>query len=297
MGTGEGSGAKLYEAQAIGAPPGSPQVCLKTIDQSLDDTLEQGSLDLTSITRNPVTRLQKEIYWAIRLVGVPGIPRICDWGNSLNDDPQTNQKRGYAAFEYKVGTNLTTLQRQDSYHELPPQLVFSIAEQVADILDGMHARNVLHGDIKPSNLLWDDTSQSVSLVDLELARELHNRNKKLKDPDPNSNIACGTPSLMAPEQAKPDEKNIGVQTDFFNLGATLYTLLSGCFPYEGRTILERVLKAENSNRYPFQGVIRYNYPLEIINFIEKLMNSNPKKRHASAAEVKSDIQNIRQQLP
>jgi eukaryotic-like serine/threonine-protein kinase len=112
---------------------------------------------------------------------------------------------------------------------------------VAQAVAFAHDRGVLHRDIKPHNVMVGRFGD-VTLLDWGLAAALPGGDVRLPQVGA-SHALAGTPSYMAPEQLAEDERRCGVGTDVYLLGATLYHLLHGHAPHQGRSvpaILERV---------------------------------------------------------
>ena len=90
----------------------------------------------------------------------------------------------------------------------------SVFAHVAEALAHMHGRGYVHADIKPSNILVSDTTD-VKVIDLGQACKIGTVKERIQ----------GTPGYMAPEQAHREP--IVPQTDIYNLGATMYWVLTG----------------------------------------------------------------------
>ncbi len=100
---------------------------------------------------------------------------------------------------------------------LNQQEVFSLAQQILEILIYIHSKNIIHKDIKPANILWDRNNQKAYLVDFGFSSLLHNHGA--------SSTLAGTIGFMSMPQMFRGE--ISPQTDLYSFGVTLYVLLSG----------------------------------------------------------------------
>jgi formylglycine-generating enzyme required for sulfatase activity len=125
------------------------------------------------------------------------------------------------------GPSARALQRRVG--ALQPAVAAWIVEQAALGLQAAHAREIVHRDVKPDNILIDATG-GVKLADLGLARPMDGR-WILTAHD----HIVGTPAYMAPEQWR--NADIGRPADVFGLGTTLYSLLTGSTPVEGDSLL------------------------------------------------------------
>jgi RNA polymerase sigma factor (sigma-70 family) len=137
---------------------------------------------------------------------------------------------------------------------LKPSRACDLASRVAQIVQHAHERGVLHGDLKPENVLLDGSGE-VWLTDFGFGSLLETGAAA-----PERTAAAGTPGFMAPEQLDPDAGPLSVRTDVFGLGALLYVLLTGqtyergeafsaAFSPELQGVLHRALAAESSERF------------------------------------------------
>jgi formylglycine-generating enzyme required for sulfatase activity/predicted Ser/Thr protein kinase len=135
----------------------------------------------------------------------------------------------YLAMAYIEGESLAQRLQRDKV--LPEAEVLAIARTVADALAyAWEAFQLLHRDLKPGNLMVDRRGR-VFLMDLGLAKSLGD-----EDGMTLSGAILGTPQYMSPEQAQ-GRTDLGVPTDVYALGATLYHLVTGAPPFAGETTL------------------------------------------------------------
>jgi serine/threonine protein kinase len=132
----------------------------------------------------------------------------------------------YIVMEYVEGQGLDALMR----HEGPMKLVEAapLVSQIAAALDHLHARGIVHRDVKPGNVLVADDGR-VKITDFGIARS----------EDPTATVdtdVYGTPYYMAPEQILGQP--VDGRTDVFSLGVVLYEMLTGCRPFPGATVAE-----------------------------------------------------------
>jgi len=107
-----------------------------------------------------------------------------------------------------------------------------ILKRVSEALDAAHARNIIHRDVKPSNILFDSTGEAF-LSDFGIAKS-----KTIVDDD--GEWLVGTPAYMSPEQVKGE--NVDARSDVYALGVVLYRLLAGQLPFSsdsGRSVFKR----------------------------------------------------------
>jgi eukaryotic-like serine/threonine-protein kinase len=129
---------------------------------------------------------------------------------------------------------------------LPLGRVVPIVHQIAAALEAAHARRVVHGDLKPANVMLVDREGHADLVkvlDFGVAQMFGTRTGSGEP----TNLMLGTPSYMAPEQAEGRNDEIDGRADQFALAVLTYVLLTGADPFPGDStveVLARIIHAE-----------------------------------------------------
>src|SRR4029079_1731683 len=160
---------------------------------------------------------------------------------------------GRASFAMRLIRGQTLLDALAGWSNLPDDgdalyRVLNIFLHVCDAVAYAHSRGVVHGDIKPENVMVGSFGE-VYLVDWGVA-------SLIPTPDGADAVSVsterltqsgvrGTPAYMAPEQAKGVLPEVGERTDVFGLGALLYFVLTGHPPFEGSTASETLTRARN----------------------------------------------------
>ncbi|MFQ5734343.1 MAG: serine/threonine-protein kinase, partial [Planctomycetaceae bacterium] len=188
----------------------------------------------------------------------------------------------FAALEYIDGQSmrdwmqqLTRLSVGDALH---------VALVTADALRHSHARNMVHRDVKPDNILVTK-SGIVKISDFGLA--------KVVDEDvtlTQSGMGLGTPLYMSPEQAR-NAKHVDARSDLYSLGAVLYVFLTGQHAFEGASTLEIITAKEKGH---FESARRRNpeIPERLDLMIDKLLAKNRSARYADCDELIRDLQSL-----
>lgn len=188
----------------------------------------------------------------------------------------------YFSMRLVRGEALSTKLARDG--ALPPREAARILRVVADAVEYAHRLGVLHLDLKPGNVLVDETGEPL-VADFGLARRI---DEALAD---QGGEASGTPSYMAPEQADWQSQSIGRATDIYGLGSILYEMLCGRPPFAAATpqaTLAQVL--EGRIRSPRSCNPQIPPALEAICL--KCLNREPAERYATAAELAEDLRNF-----
>ena len=133
----------------------------------------------------------------------------------------------WLSMEYVQGTDVARLLGSRYRSGMPPQQVLEIITAVADALDYAHSRGLLHRDVKPANILLDDsgTRRRVKLADFGIARQLADISGLTA-----TNMMVGTTAYCAPEQLQ----GLGLdgRADEYALGCAAFHMLTGSAPFE-----------------------------------------------------------------
>ena len=146
----------------------------------------------------------------------------------------------FMTMEYIEGNDLDRLVRDGGV--LPVDQALDCVIQAARGLEAAHAQGIVHRDIKPGNLMLDG-SGVVRVLDLGLARLVEASNpfgETASGPLTQSGTYMGTVDFMAPEQGI-DSRRVDHRADIYSLGCTLCYLLTGRAPFEGATVLARLM--------------------------------------------------------
>ena len=138
----------------------------------------------------------------------------------------------YFVMEYCAGGSLLAQLKETP---IAPAAAAELCIALARGLHAAHQHGVLHRDLKPDNVLLS-ADGIPKITDFGLAKRLDEFGSKDDGPT-QSGAAIGTPSYMAPEQARGDTKHATVATDVYGLGAVLYRILTGRPPFVGTTTL------------------------------------------------------------
>jgi serine/threonine protein kinase/lipoprotein NlpI len=146
-----------------------------------------------------------------------------------------------------------------------------------------HEAGIIHRDLKPSNVLFA-TDGVPKVTDFGLAKRMESDSRQTE-----TGVVMGSPSYMAPEQARGHTRDVGPAADIYALGAILYEMLTGRPPFKGETPLETVRQVifdEIVN--PSQLIPRVSRDLETICL--KCLNKEPAKRYRSTLELVDDLE-------
>jgi len=189
------------------------------------------------------------------------------------------QDRYYLVMEYVEGQDLQRMVEKEG--PLDFEKAADYVRQAADGLDHAHGKGMIHGDVKPANLLVNQQGV-IKILDLGMAR-LSEDEKKADGHAPSEDQLLGTVDYMAPEQAiggSPFDHRV----DIYSLGCTFYFLLTGRPPFPEGTLHERIVKHQTQQPRNILE-IRPDTPRELVRICEQMMAKDPAERFASAGEI------------
>lgn len=196
-----------------------------------------------------------------------------------------SEDRPWFSMQLVDGCSLHVLTRNAA---LETERVVRYIEQIARAIAVVHRHGILHGDIKPQNVLIESQTDRPMLSDFGLADWQHASQR-----DPNAGIA-GTPAFMAPELANAalhggssDDMTAmrTVSSDVYSLGATLWSALSGYSPCAEDQPPRQQLNDAASGNTRIQRENHHKIPLELLRIIKRCVAQQPTSRFASAGEL------------
>lgn len=195
-------------------------------------------------------------------------------------DVGETEGRPYFTMEYVEGGSLA--QRLAGVPQAPrwsAQLVATLARAV----HVAHTNGIVHRDLKPANVLLalDGTPK---ITDFGLARRVDGGAAVTR-----SGLHIGTPSYMAPEQARGDLRAIGPASDVYALGAIAYELLTGGPPFRGASASETERQVLADEPVP-PSRSRVSVPRDLETIVLQCLHKDPARRYASAEALALDLE-------
>lgn len=156
-----------------------------------------------------------------------------------------------------------------------------IALNIADALVQIHKQGVIHKDINPSNIVWNDETDEIKVIDFGISTELTTTNIF------NTRVYEGTCHYIAPEQTGKVNRPVDFRSDLYSLGVTLYELFTGTPPFNGD---ELEIIHSHIAKIPAKPSTVYNeIPSIISDIIMKLLSKNAEDRYQTAAGLRYDL--------
>ncbi|MFT7618959.1 MAG: serine/threonine protein kinase [Planctomycetota bacterium] len=166
--------------------------------------------------------------------------------------------------------------------QLPISRVLEIAREAAKGLAYAEKKHIVHGDIKPDNLMMNQDGH-IKISDLGLARDVGEIAHQGEEG------VFGTPHFISPEQAQG--KAVDSRSDIYSLGATIYRLIAGTTPFSGASVREIILKQIN-DQPPTLKEVRSDCPEDLADLVSVMMAKDAEDRFESAAALQTAIESL-----
>jgi serine/threonine protein kinase/tetratricopeptide (TPR) repeat protein len=169
----------------------------------------------------------------------------------------------------------------------------AIAFQCAMALTASEEQRIIHGDIKPENIMLTRSGQ-VKILDFGLAKTLPPQDENTVDQlSAQSGLRGGTPAYMAPEVLQDEERD--GRADIFSLGVVFYESLTGHHPFQSDKFLTTCKRIIEEVPPP---LIQYNpkIPAVLERVVGKMLSKRPDDRYATAADLLVDIRAVQRSL-
>jgi eukaryotic-like serine/threonine-protein kinase len=257
---------------------GAMGVVYKAVDPIIDRTVAIKTINL-NLSRQELeeyeARFQQEIKAAGRL-NHPNIVTIYDVG-------KTDQV-AYMAMEFLEGKELKDM---IATGQIPPaDAMVDIIAQVADGLSFAHSQDIVHRDVKPSNIMVMKGGIA-KITDFGIARLPNSAVKTM------TGLILGSPRYMSPEQVIG--KAIDARSDIFSLGVVLYEALTCVAPFDGDNV-NAIMYATVNTTPPAPSSHNRAVPAMLDLIVAKAMAKLLEDRYQSIKELADDLREVRRQM-
>ena len=254
----------------------------KAVDSKLGRTVVVKVLpaELTAREAN-LKRFEREA----RLASALDHPNICTIFD-LNEINGVN----FISMQYVEGRNVRQLVNG---RPLELQSALSIAIQVTDALAAAHSRGIIHRDVKAGNVMVTSHGQ-VKVLDFGLAKLLDEdaaRTSGIHHTELTEvGVPYGTATYAAPEQARGDR--VDSRADTFSTGVLLYEMLTGTWPFRGRTAVDVRHAVLYEEPVPLAEARLAPVPRRLQQILDRALKKDPRDRYQKIAEFRDDLKTV-----
>src|SRR5271165_2694770 len=191
----------------------------------------------------------------------------------------------FYAMEFVEGETLEELIKRSGRLEV--KLALEIATQVAAGLAAVHEQNLVHRDIKPTNImvrLKEERGLTAKIIDLGLAKTLDESASEAGISSPGAFV--GTPEFASPEQFAG--VSVDIRSDLYSLGVTLWVMVTGQTPFRGPSA--EVMYQHQHAPLPLE--LLKDVPQPVVVLLEKLLEKDPAQRFQTPNELLKAIPRI-----
>ena len=215
-----------------------------------------------------------------RLLDLPGVVRVFASGATKSGTP-------FIVMELLEGETFEQRAERKG-NTLPIFEVLWMTDRVLDVLIAAHRKNVIHRDIKPENIFLC-SGRRVKLLDFGVAKLQTFADET--NPMTTAGHLVGTLAFMPPEQARGEGDFVGIQSDLWALGATMFTLLTGRIVHEGAGLAE-VFVSATGKPPPSLGDVMPDAPQALVELVDFALCYEIEKRWSDAGIMQRAVREI-----
>ncbi|MDH5217147.1 MAG: serine/threonine protein kinase [Gammaproteobacteria bacterium] len=212
---------------------------------------------------------------AVGTLNHPNIVTIYDVGE-VDNTP-------YIAMELLEGTPLDVFIKQKKRLDIKSIVILGI--QISDALQFAHSRNIVHRDVKPSNIIISSDEKTAKLTDFGIARV---EEIDMTQHTQIGNI-LGTPQYMSPEQVLGER--VDARSDLFSLGTILYQLISDQKPFPGTNLASLLFQIATESPIPIGNLVN-DIPASLKEVVDTLLKKDLNERYQTGEDVSVALKRV-----
>ena len=252
----------------------------RRLSDSLDVVIK--TLEPEYPTRQQVAELRREFQVLERLQRIPSVIRAY----ALESYGNGNVALALEPFGRPVVDQIAAEGRRT----LPLARALSLGIAVAEVLGQIHELDIIHKSVIPRNILVDNRSDPIRLIDFRLSSELSLERQGSASA---RHLEFALP-YISPEQTGRMNRDLDYRSDYYSLGVTLFELLTGQLPFQGDSVLSWV-HCHISRAPPSPSAVNSAIPEPVSAIILKLLSKNAEDRYQSSYGLIEDLERCRRE--
>ncbi|HEX9629073.1 MAG TPA: protein kinase [Pyrinomonadaceae bacterium] len=196
----------------------------------------------------------------------------------------------FIAMQYVEGRNVRQLVNGKP---LKLESALSIAIQTADALAAAHAQGIIHRDVKAGNVMVTSKGQ-VKVLDFGLAKLLDDEAARTSGIHHTEltevGVPYGTATYAAPEQARGDR--VDSRADIFSTGVLLYEMLTGTWPFRGKTAVDVRHAVVHDDPIPLSEARPDPVPPRLQQILDRALKKSPRDRYQQISQFRDDLRSV-----
>lgn len=184
-----------------------------------------------------------------------------------------------------------TLREYAAGHTLPIEEIHHLISALAETLDAIHRRGIVHGNLNPDNLLLDPEQMQLKLIGFSRAKFIAQLDDETEQPV----LSASDIDYLAPEQTGRMNRGVDGRADIYALGVILFELLTGRMPFASADSIG-LIHRHIAQSIPDPRQFCPQLPENLVRVVTKMLAKDPGDRYATAADLLLDITVCRQML-
>ncbi|MCP4753075.1 MAG: AAA family ATPase [Proteobacteria bacterium] len=180
-----------------------------------------------------------------------------------------------------------SLDRIEAFKSLDLDGFFQLAIKTARCIGKIHQKNVIHKDVNPRNIIWNQETGEVKIIDFGICTELSQEQEDINV----ANQLEGSLPYISPEQTGRMNRRLDYRTDYYSLGVTCFELLTGRLPFQAKDTLGWIHCHLAKNPLDPRK-IKKTIPEQLGQVLQKLMAKNAEERYQSIFGIVGDLEEI-----
>ena len=192
------------------------------------------------------------------------------------------------AMEYVDGEPLTKLiEKFGTLKMLDWRFALTVGAHIAQALEAAHEKHIIHRNVSPESILIRTKDKAAKLGDMMLAKAMEGiKAKQITKPGE----LVGNIAYMAPERTRSDVE-VDTRADIYGLGATLYALLTGKPPFEGKNLVETIAQIRQADPVPPKK-FQLSIPDQFQDAVMLMLAKRPELRYQTPTEAARALERI-----